>query len=144
MIDRVVLESIAKEISGKISEKKGVFTLEATIAERKAFLSTKKLTYIANIKLDENSKEVHFSETIKESGAGISSGLDMDSGSGFGFKKEVYKSGSKGREGSIEEISKMFGKDYNYKFDYSAIRERIKTLSETSEYKFVYHIIPDF
>jgi hypothetical protein len=32
---------------------------------------------------------------------------------GVGFKKGTYKTGMSGSEGSIEEQSKLFGKDYN-------------------------------
>lgn len=138
------LAKVASQISGELAEKKGVFEITSTIAERKAFLSVKKLTYSAKIKVYEDKKEVHFSEMLKESGAGISSSFDSDMSPGFGFKKEVYKTGSQGREGSIEEQSKLFGKNYSYKFDYAQVRKSIEAICETYGYKFIYHILPNF
>ena len=41
---------------------------------------------------------------------------------GFGFKKETYNTFGKERTGSIEEQSKLFGKDYSYKFDFGTFR----------------------
>jgi hypothetical protein len=42
-------------------------------------------------------KEVRFTEMLKESGSGLSSGgFDHDSPSGFGFKKGTYKTGMGG------------------------------------------------
>ena len=48
-----VIEEIAKDIDGKLSEKKGIVSVEATIAERKAFLSKKRLTYAFKVKVDD-------------------------------------------------------------------------------------------
>ena len=45
---------------------------------------------------------------------------------GFGFKKETYKITGKGREGNIEELSKLFGKDYKYSWDYSSVRKTVE------------------
>ncbi len=47
---------------GKWNEKKGLWDFSATIAERKAFLSKKKLTYSLKLRIDEASKTVKFSE----------------------------------------------------------------------------------
>jgi hypothetical protein len=138
------LTKVASQVLGELTEKKGVFGINANIAERKVFLSVKKLTYSAKIKVYEDKKEVHFSEMIKEAGAGISSGFGSDTSPGFGFKKEVYKTGSQGREGSIEEQSKLFGKDYTYKFDYSQVRKAVEAVCGTLGYKFIYHILPNF
>jgi hypothetical protein len=46
-----------------------------------------------------------------------------------------------GREGTIEEQSKLFGKDYNYNFDFGAIRNKFKGIAEDFGYAFEYHII---
>ena len=72
--------------------------MEAVIAERKAFLSKKKLTYICRFKVDEPAKEVRFFEMLKESGFGVASGgCDGEMSSGFGFKKETYNTFGKER-----------------------------------------------
>ena len=77
---------------GKWNEKKGLWDFSATIAERKAFLSKKKLTYSLRLRIDDGVKVVKFSEMLAEAGSGLSSGGDFDSGmsSGFGFKTESY------------------------------------------------------
>lgn len=140
----MLLEDIKKilaEFPGEVKEKDGLYSFEFVVAERKAFLTRKKLTYKTKFRVDDNSKEVKFTEMLKESGWGISSGGGMDDMSpGFGFKKEVYKSGMSGREGTIEEQSNLFGKKYEYKVDYAKIRKAIKAKAEEAEYKFDYSI----
>lgn len=138
------ISKIAEELKGKISEKKGITTVEATIAERKAFLSKKKLTYSFQVKVDEEAKTVHFSEMLKEAGSGFSSGggFDSEMSTGFGFKKESYNTMSGAREGNIEESSKLFGKDYQYQFDYAKVRKEIETAAKDKDYKFEYQILP--
>jgi len=79
---------------------------------------------------------------LKESGSGFSTGGGLDDGisTGFGFKKEVYKTGTGGREGTIEEQSRLFGKDYSYKFEFKGIRKKIEELAQSSGYTFKYQI----
>ena len=62
---------------------------------------------------------------MKETGAGISGG-DSDISPGFGYKMETYKTTGKEREESIEERSRLFGKDYKYSFDYSMVRKKVE------------------
>ena len=140
-----VIEKIAKEIDGKVSEKKGIVSVEATIAERKAFLSKKKLTYSFKVKIDDDKKEVHFSEMLKEAGSGFTSGgggFDDGMSTGFGFKKESYNTMSGAREGSIEESSKLFGKTFEYNFDYAKVRKELEAAAKEKGYKFEYQILP--
>lgn len=135
------MKKIANECGGILKEDKGSCSIEALLAERKAFLSKKKLTYSAKIKINENEKTVVFSEMLKESGFGLSAGSgDLEMSPGFGFKKETYNTMGGARKGTIEEQSKLFSKDYNYKFDYSSIRQKIETITQSNGYKFVYHI----
>jgi hypothetical protein len=141
---KVLISKVAEEIGGKASEKNGVVLCEATIAERKAFLSTKKLTYSFRVRIDDESKTVKFSEMLKEAGSGFSSGGGFDDGmsTGFGFKKESYNTMSGGREGSIEEDSKLFGKTFQYKFDYAKTRQEIEAAAKEAGYSFEYQILP--
>ncbi len=125
----------------EFSEKKGIMTVELTVAERKAFLSKKKLTYVARYRIDENAKEVHFTEMLKESGSGMSGG-DFDDSPGFGFKKETYSTGKGGRSGSIEEQSNLFGKKYSYSFDLGRIRSAIEKRVVEGGYTFIYQMTP--
>lgn len=59
MIDEI--KKTLESYNGEWKEKKGIWNFSATIAERKAFLSKKKLTYSAKVKFDEEEKIVHFS-----------------------------------------------------------------------------------
>ena len=138
------IKNYASTIQAEITEKKGVLGLSLVIAERKAFLSKKKLQYAAKLRIDDQLKEIKFTEMLKESGSGFSAGggFDGEMSSGFGFKKEVYKSGTGGREGTIEEQSRLLGKDYSYKFDYQEIRKRIEALANSAGYEFKYQITP--
>jgi hypothetical protein len=132
------MEELKKELmefgknypNGFIEKRGNIFLTDFTVAERKAFLRTDRLTYSARLKIDETKKQVIFFEILKESGAGISSGGMDDYGSGFGFKVEKTRIGPGGREGSIEQQSELFGKKYNYSFKFEKVRQEIKVLAE--------------
>ena len=133
------INTIVTAIPAQLKERKGLYSFEFTVAERKAFLSTKKLIYRAAFRIDEVIKELRFSEMLKESGSGISSGIDGMS-PGFGFRAETYKTGMGPREGNIAEQSALFGKQYNYSFDYSKIRKDIEAAAVKAGYGFKYLI----
>jgi len=135
-LQQTIME-IGKTIPGQFEmQRDGSAKLEAVIAERKAFLSKKKLTYICHFRVDEQAKEVRFFEMLKESGFGVSGGVDNEMSPGFGFKKETYNTFGKERKGSIEEQSKLFGKDYSYRFDFGAFRGAVHRASEDAGYRF--------
>lgn len=135
------IKQVFSAFPAEFSEKKGVITVEYVVAERKSFLSKKKVTYIAKYRIDQDKKEVRFTEMLKESGSGLSSGgFDDDSPSGFGFKKETYKTGMGGREGTIEEQSNLLGAKYSYKFDFKAIRGAIEKKVRDAGFAFTYQI----
>ncbi|MEM4246558.1 MAG: ribonucleoside-triphosphate reductase [Candidatus Bathyarchaeia archaeon] len=113
----------------------GTLKLESKIAERKVFLSKKTLTYVARLRIDDESRTVKFFETLKETGLGLASG-DSDISPGFGFKKETYKITGKGREGEIQELSKLFGREYRYLWDYSKLRKTVQSEAEKAGYAF--------
>ena len=142
-----MIEEIKKALenfNGEWKEKKGVREFSATIAERKAFLSNKKLTYSAKMRIDDNAKVVMFSEMLVEAGSGFTPGGDFDEGisPGFGFKTESYNTFRGAREGSIEEQSNLFGKKFEYKFDYKEIRSKVQEAATSADYKFEYQILP--
>lgn len=141
-----MIEDIKRSLesyTGQWSEKNGVYEFKLTLAERKTFLSSKKLTYNAKIKIKDESKVVRFSEMLKESGFGLSSGsIDDGISSGVGFKTETYNTMNKGREGTIEESSKLFGQKYEYKFDYQEIRNKVESTVDNKGYTFEYQILP--
>jgi hypothetical protein len=138
------LQSFMNSIGAEMKEKKGAYEFSLIIAERKGFLTKKKLIYSAKFRIDDEARELKFFEMLKESGSGFSAGggLDDAGSSGFGFKKEVYRSGGRGREGTIEEQSRLFGKDYSYRFEYQTIRQKMESLAQSSGYSFRYQITP--
>jgi hypothetical protein len=136
------IEKIKDLCGGSLKEKKGVYQIDAVIAERKVFLSKKKLEYQARVKVDEAKKEVCFFEMLKESSSGLSSGGDLDS-PGVGFKFESYKtSAGQPREGMIQEQSRLFSKTYEYKFDFSTIHGAFREAVEREGYTFIYKTLP--
>lgn len=134
------IKKYADSISADMSEKKGTWTLQKVVAERKSFLSKKKLEYIAQFRIDDEKKEIRFTEMLKESGSGISSGSMDDMSPGFGFKSGTYKTGLGPREGSIKEQSDLFGKDYNYEFKFGEIRLQVEGIAKNTGYDFKYQI----
>lgn len=112
------IQKALEDYGGSWKDKKGYKEFTSVIAERKAFLSTKKLTYSARIKVDDTAKIVNFSEMLMEAGSGLLSGS------------------------SIEEQSDLFGKKFDYKFDYKEIRSIIENTVTTAGYEFKYQILP--
>lgn len=111
----------------------GTLGMECVIAERKAFLSKKRLTYKCLLRVDDAAATIRFWEALVEKGSGVSSGPD-DISPGMGFKKESYKTGAKTREGSIEEQSRLFGKDYSYDWDYATVRRTVGAVAGEAGY----------
>jgi hypothetical protein len=138
LIDQVKIDLYG--YSGKWSEKKGLWDFSEVIAERKAFLSKKKLKYALKMRIDDAGKVVKFSEMLTEAGSGLSSGGDMYSG--FGFKTETYNTFSGAPKGTIQEQSTLFGKDYSFTFNYAEIRQKVQAAAEQAGYKFEYQILP--
>lgn len=137
-----VITEIGKTIAGQLEmQKDGSARLEAVIAERKAFLSKKKLTYVCRFRVDESAKEVRFVEMLKESVFGVSGGIDDEISPGFCFKKETYNTFGKERKGSIEEQSRLFGKDYSYRFDFGAFREAVRKAAGSAGYRFEFKLM---
>ena len=133
------IKTIVSSVPARLKEKNGLYSFEFIVAERKVFLSTKRLAYRAAFRIDETKKELRFSEMLKESGSGISSGAG-DISPGFDFKTETYKTGMGPREGGIAEQSALFGKQYSYSFDYSKIRKVVEDAVVKAGYGFKYQI----
>ncbi|MEW6187930.1 MAG: hypothetical protein AB1585_19585 [Thermodesulfobacteriota bacterium] len=142
LLDEV--KQLVSTLPAELTEKKGVYTFSFIIAERKGFLTKKRLQYIARFRIDDSAREIRFTEMLKESGSGFSAGGGMDDGisTGFGFKKEIYKSGGGGREGTIEEQSNLLGKEYTFQFDLKTIRKKMEKLARDSGFLFKYQITP--
>ena len=140
----MLIEEIKKFVAGipaTLKEKRGVYSIKFTVAERRVFLSKRKLIYSAKFRVDEGKKEVRFTEMLRESSSGMSAG-DGDVGPGFGFKKETYKTGTGPREGSIKEQSKLFGVQYSYTFDFSTVRTFVEKEAAKAGYAFRYQVTP--
>lgn len=138
------LKQLLASYNGVWKESKGSWEFKAVIAERKAFLSKKKLSYIARINIDQEAKVLKFFEMLREDSSGLSSGGDFDSGisSGFGFKAESYNTLRGPREGNIQEQSNLFGKNFSYNFDYAEIRKKVEEATDQAGYQFDYSIMP--
>ena len=133
------ISGMASSIGAELKEKKGAYTLTMVVAERKALLTRKKLEYIAKFRVDDAAREMRFTEMLKETGSGISSGSE-DISPGFGFKTETYKTGAGPREGNITQQSNYFGKQYSYSYDWSAIRKWMEQAAQATGYSFNYSI----
>ena len=125
----------ARSIPAEFVCRDGLCELVFTVAERKAFLTRRKLEYRAKFRVDNASRLVKFTEQLKETSSGLSSG---DSTPGLGFKAETYRTQGKERLGSIEEQSSLFGKKYSYNFNFGTIRPRFEQLSLQAGYVFKY------
>lgn len=141
-----IIEDVKHSLAGcdgSWSERKGLYEFSATVAERKAFLSKKKLTYSMRLRVLDADRAVRFSELLAETGSGLTGGDDSDSMSpGFGVKTESYNTFKKPRQGSIEEQSRSFAKEYSYRFDFSEIRGKVQAAVEQAGYRFDYQVLP--
>jgi hypothetical protein len=115
-------------------QKDGSLAMEVVVAERKAFLSKRKLTYKCKLRVDDGARSVSFWEMLMEKGSGVSGGDDM--APGFGFKKETYSTKGKERSGSIEEASSLFGKDFEFTWDYAVVRRMVSGVAAAGGYGF--------
>ena len=128
------IKSYALSIPAEMTEKKGLYRIQFTVAERKAFLSKQKLEYQAQLRVDDSSKTVKFTEMLQEASSGMES-------PGMTFKTESFKTGKGGQlESVIEQQADLFGKKYDYMFDFKAIRGKIESLAKDAGYDFQYQI----
>jgi len=132
-----ILEFFKSVSTPEIKGHNSFYDVRFVIAERKAFLSKQKLEYQAKYKIDDANKVVEFTEMLKEVKSGFSVGDDI---SGAGFKSEKYSIGDKKREGTISEQSNIFGKKYQYEFDFKTIRTKIEEIVKKSGYQFKYNM----
>ena len=117
------------------AEPDGSLTLQFVVAQRRAFLSHKRLIYRARLRVREDTGEVRFFEMLKEVSSGLGSGGDELS-PGFGFRVESYRVGPQGRTSTLHEQSILFGKVYQYHFDFGAIRQAVEAETASVGYRF--------
>jgi hypothetical protein len=130
----MLIEKIQEKIDGEWKEKKGVWECKKEIASRKTFLSTKVLHYIAKFRVDDEKKELKFSEMLMEKGSGMDAGV--------GFSSYSYNTSfSKPTQGSIQEQSDQFGKKYEYKFQWGEVSKLVESIAKENGYTFIYSIL---
>lgn len=137
-----ILAYFSQELGANVNPKGQGGEAHMVIAERKSFLAKKKVEYTAKFRVDEDDRSVHFTETLKESGSGISGGDMVDVGGGFTFAKETYRTGPGGRDGSLEAQGNLLGKKYAFTFDYGKIRGAVRAIAERHAYRFEYQVFP--
>jgi hypothetical protein len=115
-------------------QKDGSLAMEVVVAERKAFLSKRTLTYKCKFRVNDGTRSVTFWEMLMEKGSGVSGGDDM--APGFGFKKETYSTKAKEISGTIEEASRLFGKDFEFTWDYAVVRRMVSGAAAAAGYGF--------
>ena len=116
-------------------------TLSRVIAERKAFLSTARLEYVASVRVDDTHRELRFTELLKETGAGMSTGgsdFDSDLPTGFGVQRTSYNTRTDGITQNIEDQAARFGSSYRHDFPYQLVREQVAGLARAQGYGFRY------
>ncbi len=129
------LKGLAEDWSATWQEKRGGrYILKKTLAERKVLLAKKKLVYTAAFRLKERKKELIFSERLTETSSGLTGMI------GFSSETESWNTMSGARKGTIEQQSTLFGKRYDYTFDYARIREQVQEICQRHGYNFQYRI----
>jgi len=68
------LKKLVLDLPAGINEKKGIYSFEVLVAERKAFLSRKRLVYAARFQVNEGHKVVVFPICLKNQGQGYHPG----------------------------------------------------------------------
>lgn len=117
------------------TQKDGSLTLEYVVAERKGFLSSKKVTYRCRVRADDSGRSVKMFEMLKESGFGISGGSD-ELGPGVSFRKEVTQLKGLEQEGYIDEHARLLGAQYKCQFDFAKVRNVVKQVAANAGYAF--------
>jgi hypothetical protein len=129
---------MADSIGAELKEKKGAYTLTLVVAERKAFLSKKKLEYVARFRVDDSARELKSTEMLKETGSGISSGDDV-SPQGLGSRpRRKRREQTHGRAASRSDLTTLASNILTATT--GAIRTRIEQAAQASGYSFSYSI----
>lgn len=71
MLREALLQALAP-LGGEVREKGEAIEFTKVLAERKTFLSRRKLVYRATVRVDEGRREVHLWESLTETGSGLS------------------------------------------------------------------------
>ena len=131
---REALREALEALGGEVRVRGGTMEFIKVVAERKAFLSRKKLVYRAWVRVNEENREVHLSESLTETSSGLASE------SGCGVKRERYRTRMGPREGDIVEMSRLFGKAYSYTFDFASVRDTVERVAHAHGYTVHHHL----
>jgi hypothetical protein len=133
------IRSVITGLPGDFNSDDGLHSLTSVIAERKGFFSRRKLTFTARFRVNEETREVIYNETLVEKKSGLGAGTG-EGISGFGFRKWKTASGPGGLEGVLEEQSEMFRRKYGFTFRFQQIRDAVRKLVEDEGYTFKHQI----
>ncbi len=127
------LRGIAAEFGLDSKEEKGVVALSRPAAEKKGFLSKRKVTYRALYKIDPEKKELHFTEFLVESGSGAG-----------GTGSESWSTGrdKEGPEGRVGKRMSALAKKYQIHFPAVEVGVRFRQAAEAGGYAFTYQKTP--
>ena len=93
-------------------------------------------------RIDDARREVRFTELLKESRSGMSSGGDDDFGpSGFGVQRTSYNSRTDTVQDSIEEQAARYRSKYPLDFRYDAVSPQVRGIAETAGYTLAYGVL---
>ena len=140
MLEDKIIEAVRREVPAleeTFARRKDHWELKALLAERKAFLSRKKLFFRATFRVDEAARSVRYSERLEESGSGFGAG---DGLAGAGVRTWKTSSGKEGLTGGITEELRLFGEKYSFTFRCEAVREAVKRVAEEEGFAFDYRI----
>lgn len=65
------LAELLTGLGGEVRERGGTVEFTRILAERRVFLSRKKLVYRARLRVDDGARAVHLSESLSETGSGL-------------------------------------------------------------------------
>lgn len=140
--DRVT-EAIRRAFQGRgaeFTDRDGVLSVTLVVAERKGFLSRRKVTYSARFRVDEPRRTVLFSELLKESGSGLTGSGPLGE-PGAGFKVQTWKTGRGPRQGMIEEQARDLAGRFQMSIDFAANRAAVEKAVAEIGYALEYHVL---
>ncbi len=140
MLEEKIIDAVRREVPNlgeTFVRKKDIWELKALLAERKAFLSRKKLFFRAAFQVDEATRSVRYSERLEESGSGFGAGDDIV---GAGVRTWKISSGKEAQTGEMTEELRLFGEKYAFTFRCEAVREVVKRVAEEEGFAFHYRI----
>ncbi|MBL3539783.1 ribonucleoside-triphosphate reductase [Aminivibrio sp.] len=142
MIEEKIMKTILSVITGlpgNFRSDDGLHSLTSIIAEKKGFFSRRTLTFTARFRVNEETQEVIYNETLVEKKSGLGAG-NGEGIFGFGFRKWKITAGPSGLDGVLEERSEMLDRKYGFTFRFQQIRDAVRKLVEDEGYSFKHQV----